>query len=248
MLSWLRWLLDLISKAPTLKLWFEPPEFSLLPQAWLKAHKISVPPLCSRVGIENFGASVLRKLRIKLEPSPDYSIEGLGLPTVAWRYVEASNEIEIDAIDPHSTLTFLLFFDAPTGSQAPPQLLCDGALVGVRSEWRWLLYSYPGALAIQGVTTLAAIAITVFFVIFIYRERFSPEARTRDDYFNRYVLSRGMRACTLRTLNADHGEVHEGEIRRHINGIADALVLNRSSSLDELLKRKRVFVCATADE
>lgn len=246
MLQWIQWLIGIFAKAPAAKFGFEPPRFSLLPAKWLKAHQIDSPPLYSLVWVENFGALVLRKLRIKLNLSPDYPIEALGLPPNAWRFIAASNEIEIDSIDPAATVTFVLFFDTPPASSLPPQLLCGDALVGRSSDWRWFLHVAPQAWAVAGLALLALTAVIAFGIPFVYQEAFSPEARTREDYFNRYVVSQGIRRCTARTLNADKGEVHEGEIGQHAGGIAGALTLNRSSSLQELMARKQVFICVDA--
>ena len=248
MLGWLKWLFELLGKTPTVALLYDPPTYSFLPEAWLLVHEVVSPPLRSRIGVRNFGSTVLRDLRIKLWQSPDYPIEGLELPGSGWRYVEARNEIQIDEVDPDTTLTFFLFFDQLPDAQESPHLLCGGLLVGARSEWLWLLNAAPREWAASAVMALVALGLTASVAVFAYQQQLSPEARAREDYFNSYASARGLKACNLRTLNADQGEVHEGEIARNMNGIPDALLLNRSSSLEELLKRKRVFVCVAAPE
>lgn len=241
MLQWLQWLIGIFAKAPAAKLRFEPPRFSLLPAKWLTAHEIDSPPLCAWVAVENFGASVLRTLRIKLDQSPNYPIEAQGLPPNAWRFVPAGNEIQIDFIDPAQVAIFVLFFDTPPASKLPPQLLCGDALVGSRSDWRWALYSAPIPWTVAGLASLIFLTTLGVGGWFVYQEQRSPEARIREEYFNRYVASQGIGACRPRTLIAAKGEVHEGEIGQHVHGIAGALTLNRSSSLQELMARS--FTC-----
>jgi hypothetical protein len=105
--SFVEWM----ARAPTLRLWFEAPTYSFLPASRLKVHEVEVPPCCSRIGIENFGSSTCAKLRVKLIDAPDYPIESHNVPASSWRYLDATNEIVIDELDPQVTATFLLFFD-----------------------------------------------------------------------------------------------------------------------------------------
>lgn len=243
MSNWLKLLIEWLFNAPTLRLLYEPPTYSFLPEAWLRIHEAQTPPTRSRIGVHNFGSTVLKDLRIRLPAAPDYPIEGLGLTYGAWRYSQSRNEVEIDQIDPDTTLTFLLFFDEASESTEEPRLLCGGNLVGARSEWIGLLYAGTRAWVASATLMLMLIGVVTFSAVVIYEEEFSPAVRARKEYFDVYANRLGLKACTLRTLNADKGEVHEGEIAQNMNGVNDALLLNRSSSMKELLKRKRVFIC-----
>jgi hypothetical protein len=231
---------DLFLKAPALHLWLDSPTYSLIPQAWLEAHEIENPPLRAIIVIENFGSTVLKNLRIKLYQTPDHPVETGDLPKDSWQYTKGTGEITIKALDPKCKAFFVLFFDSEPQDKLSPQLLCDDVLVGAKSDWLWELHQLPILL----VTFLTAIFLLLFFVISnVYREEWSSEARERKAIFEQYANANGLSKCEPRTLNADKGEVHEGKIRQHINGVPGALALNKSSSLEELLKRRNVYVC-----
>jgi hypothetical protein len=128
-----------------------------------------------------------------------------------------------------------------------PQLLCAGALVGKRSEWLWTL-QFAGGQTLMMLTTLVGTFFVLCFLGFsIYQDQYSAEARLRHDYFTRYLTSDGSRPCSPVTLRAERKEIHKGEIRRNMNGMAGALMLNRSLSIDELLKRQVVFICVEVE-
>ena len=242
MLSFIQWLLGLIAQVPTVILWFDPPKYSLLPQAWLRLHETTVPPLVSRLGVENFGTRVAEGIRIKLNGlMPDYPIEPHDIAAKHWRLTE-EGDIEIDRLDPQGTATFLLYFDSPQ-DEAKPLLICGDRLVGARSRWLWGMYSAPWKLvAIPLLAMVIALVSTGYLLNLVYQERWSPQAREGEQLFNQYYKSRGYLNCLRHDLTADGGTLNERQLRKHTAGEADLLRLNKATSLSELLKKSWVMI------
>lgn len=250
MLSYIQWVLGLVAKVPTVILWFNPPKYSLLPQAWLRLYETTAPPLVSRLGVENFGTRVVEGIRIKLNGlAPDYPIEAHDIAAKHWRWTE-EGAIEIDRLDPQVTATFLLYFDAPQG-EIKPSLICGDRLVGSRSRWLWGMYGGPRNFVIAPLLLIAlALGSAGYTATIIYREIWSSQAQEREQLFAQYYKAQGFSNCVRQDLSADDGTLNERQLRKHVNNEADLLLLNNATSMSELLKRPWavIVVCPEADE
>lgn len=250
MLSFIQWLLGLIAQVPTVILWFDPPKYSLLPQAWLRVYETTVPPLVSRIGVENFGTRVAEGIRIKLNGLvPDYPIEHHDIAPKHWRFTE-EGDIEIDRLDPQGTAIFLLYFDAPQG-EIKPSLIFGDRLVGRRSRWLWGMYNAPKNFVV-GLLLLIPLAVgsAGYSATLVYQEKWSSQAQEREQLFAQYYKAQGFSNCVHQDLSADDGTLNEQQLRKHVNNEADLLLLNDAKSMRELLKRPWavIVVCPEADE
>lgn len=237
MLSYVQWLLGLVANVPTVILWFDPPKYSLLPQAWLKLQETTSPPLANRIGVENFGTHVVEGIRIKLNGLvSDYPIEPHNIVAKYWRLTE-DGDIEIDRLDPHSTATFLLYYDTPQ-DEIQPSLICGGRLVGALSRWLWGMYGAPKNFVIGLLLIpLVFLGSAGYAATLVYQERWSSEAQEREELFAQYYEARGFNNCFRQDLSIDDGTLNERQLRKHVNNEADLLLLNDASSMSELLKR-----------
>jgi hypothetical protein len=238
------WVASAVARIPMQELLFDPPRYSTLPRDWLRLNGVTTPPLVCRVGVRNFGGSVATKLRVKLNlPWPDYSVEVLGMTVDAVHFRPEQCEIELDQLDPGCTATFLLFYDRPPHFGNEPMLLVDGRRVGRATEWLSMLRSAPYAWLLATASVAFGVAAVGYVGVTIYDVKFSPEARTRAAFLAAYQAENNLRECNVQTLRKSDGNIDEAQVRRHIAGVADAMRLNRSSSLEELLRREMVLVC-----